>query len=114
MSKKKKKKSDKKKNSVSKQIPSTQYVDDAITILSSLYKIEQLAYKDNINFILAMRELKNTLKKLEKRSDEIFSKYKEIASAIQPSNKEDIFFKILRGEDISSKDILGNGLTERK
>lgn len=113
MSKKKKKKSNKKK-SISKRIPSTPYVEDAITILSSICKIEQLAYKDNINFILAMRELRNTLNKLEKRSDEIFSKYKEIASAIQPSNTDDIFFKILRGEDISSKDILGNGLTERK
>lgn len=54
MSKKKKKKSNKKK-SISKRIPSTPYVEDAITILSSICKIEQLAYKDNINFILAMR-----------------------------------------------------------
>ena len=61
-----------------------------------------------------MKELKNTLKKLEKRSEEIFSKYKEIASAIQPSNTDDIFFKILRGEDISFKNIIGNGLTEKK
>lgn len=114
MSKKKKNKNKNKNISSSPIRPSyNQYVTDAIMMMSSLSRIEQRASKNIVNLVLALNEIKNTLNKLEKMAEDEFIKFRDVVSASQSKDSDNVFCKILRGEDIS-KDIIGNGLTERK